>query len=410
MTAPAHTSLQADGGLRLRIASVGIQLGRSLQSVLDAIPESPRGPAAIARTIGVDKVLTSRALKAARSREPLAVVYLAPGPEPLRKLLRAARKGAVAPDLIAEAEEAVGQFETLICQEAGDRSALDTIISGWLLEARSVFDLRRKQSAFRAMSQLLGTASDTTLSGVLLHPAGDGETLDVVCVMGFYGLQRLRVGSAVKFSTRRLTQADRPRVPCTLSGHPIDGVDGLRLDEFSSKPPAELNVFRVGEVLHYALAGDRLGPRSASDLVFAEVNRAELRHYLPEQPHRRRQLASDVTVPTKLLVFDALLHEDVYAGTDPELFIYDTSFDGAADVNDPARDIDRLDVYENIQYLGTGVRKFRTTEVPHYSALLDHVCSSLDWDGHRFRGYRCRVEYPIYGTQVTMAFKPRGGE
>jgi hypothetical protein len=56
----------------------------------------------------------------------------------------------------ADAEEVVRRFEMLICQEAGDRSALDTLISGWLLEARSVFDLRRKQSEFRATSQLLG--------------------------------------------------------------------------------------------------------------------------------------------------------------------------------------------------------------------------------------------------------------
>jgi hypothetical protein len=356
----------------------------------------------------VDKVLTSRALKAARSREPLAVVYLAPGPEPLRKLLRAARKGAVAPELIAEAEEAVRQFETLICQEAGDRSALDTMISGWLLEARSVFDLRRKQSAFRAMSQLLGAASGTTLSVVMLHPSEDGVNLDLVCIAGFYGLQRLRMGSAVKFSTRRMVKAERPRTPCTLAGKPIDGVDGLRLDEFSSKPPAQVNVFRVGEVLHYALAGDRLGPRAATDLVFAEVNRAELRHVLPNEPQRRRFVSSDVTVPTKLLLFDTLLHEDVYPGAEPELFLYDTSFDGAADVNDPARDIDRLDIYEAIQYLGTGIGKFHTTDVRRYRELLRHVCSSLGWDGERFRGYRCRVEYPIYGTQVTMAFKPRG--
>jgi hypothetical protein len=400
-------ALQDDGGLKVRIATVGSRLAQALQSVLDAVPGAPRGPAAIARTIGVDKVLASRAFKAARSHEPLAVAYLAPGPEPLRKLLRAARKGAVAPGLIAEGEEAVREFEALICQEAGDRSALDTMISGWLLEARSVFDLRRKQSAFRAMSQLLGAASESTLSVVMLHPSTDGENLDLVCLVGFYGLQRLRAGSAVKFSTRRLPTGERPRVPCTLSGKPIEGVDGLRLDEFSSKPPAELNVSRVAQVVHYALAGDRLGPRSATDLVFAEVNRAELRHHLPEQPQRLRHVSSDVTVPTKLLIFDALLHEDVYAAADPELFIYDTSFDGAADVNDPARDIDRLDVYERIQYLGTGTSKFRMTEVRRYGELLGHVFSSLGWEGGRFRGYRCRVEYPIYGTQVTMAFRPR---
>ncbi len=392
--------------LRSEISTVGNQLAETIRNVFDAVPQSHRGPAAVARTLGIDKVITSRALKAARSRDPMAVVYHCPGPEPLRRLLRAAKKAEVPVELLAAAEDAVRHYERLIFEEAGDRSALDTIISGWLHEARSVFELRRKQSAFRAMSQLLGAAMDVHVSTMILHPAADREYLDLVCLVGFYGLQRLRAGSAVKFSTRRLPQGDAPRQPCTLDGTPIDGIEGLRLEKFSSQPPAELNVYRVGQVVHYTLGSERLGPKSATDLVFAEVNRAELRHHLPDHPEQRRHLSADVTVPTKLLVFDALLHEDVFRGADPELFMYDTSFDGAANVNDPTRDVDRLDLYETIQHLGTGLTRCRAGEVPRYGELLAHVCGTLNWDPTRLRAYRCRIEYPLYGTQVTMAFRP----
>jgi hypothetical protein len=34
------------------------------------------------------------------------------------------------------------------------------------------------------------------------------------------------------------------------------------------------------------------------------------------------------------------------------------------------------------------------------------VCDKLRWDPARFQGFRCTVDYPIYGSQVTMVFQP----
>jgi hypothetical protein len=76
-----------------------------------------------------------------------------------------------------------------------------------------------------------------------------------------------------------------------------------------------------------------------------------------------------------------------------------------ADVNDPSRDIDRMDLAESIQPLGRGISKFRVGEVPWYSDLLRLVCDKLSWDPGAFRGFRCRIDYPLYGSQVAMAFE-----
>ncbi len=390
--------------LESQIASVGGELARTVGGVLEALPGGPYGPAELARTIGIDKVLASRVLKAANNRDPLAVLYLVPGPEPLRRLLKAAGRRAVAPERIAAAEKAVAGFEALIRREAGDRSALDAIISAWLPEARAEFELRRKQAAYRAMSHLKGASVDTNFAAVLLHPAADGANLDIVWLFGLLGLQRLRPGASVKFATRRLANTAAPRKPETLDGVPVAGLDGLRLDQFCSSTAAALNVHHVGEVVHYTLAGDSFGPASAQDLVFAEVNRAELPRYIPREQHRKRYVFAEVATPTRTLVFDALIHEAVQTSA-PMLYIYDTSFDGVADVNNPARDIDRLDLRESIEPLGRGIARFRTTEVPRYAELLRHTCEKLGWDGDAFRGYRCRIDYPLYGSQVVMAFE-----
>jgi len=395
---------ELEARLEARIASVGGALASTFGNVLDAIPGGPYGPAHLARAIGIDKVLASRLLKTARKKDPMAVLHLIPGPEPLRRVLRAAAKRNVSAERIAAAHEAVDHFETLIRREAGDRSALAAMISAWLPEARAEFELRRKQAAFRAMSQLKGVAMETSLATVLLHPSEDGNHLDIVWLFGLLGLQRLRPGSGVKFASRRLAKEGAPRLPQTLDGVPVEGFDGLRLDEFCSSPPAKLNVHHVGDVVHYTLGDDGFGPRSATDLVFAEVNRAELARYLPPEQQRKRYVFAEVSTPVKVLVFDALLHDDVFPGSEPTLFIYDTTFDGVADVNDPTRDIDRLDLCESIQSLGRGIAKFRTTEAPRYAELLRHVCTKLGWDGERFRGYRCHIDYPIYGTEVAMAF------
>ena len=53
-----------------------------------------------------------------------------------------------------------------------------------------------------------------------------------------------------------------------------------------------------------------------------------------------------------------------------------------------------------------GIAKFRSTEIPRYAERLRHVCSKLDWNGDAFRTYRCKIDYPIYGSPVAMAFNP----
>ena len=65
-----------------------------------------------------------------------------------------------------------------------------------------------------------------------------------------------------------------------------------------------------------------------------------------------------------------------------------------------------LDLLESVQTLGWGGDKARHAVIPHYADLLRHVFERLGWDDARFRGYRCEIDYPIYGSQVAFAFDP----
>jgi hypothetical protein len=395
------SGLAVGADLQGRIEDVGERLAITLSAVADALPAAPHGPQSLAELLGIDKVLASRLLKALRTKDPLAVVHHVPGPEPLRRFLRAGRRRGADPALVRSALEAVEAFETLIRQDAGDRSSLSSFISAWLPEARREFELRNKQSAFRAMSQLKGAMAETELSVAFLHPSAGGEHVDVVWLFGLLGLQRLRPGGAVKFATRRMGPVDAPRRPVNLDGVPIRDVSTARLDAFCENP-ADIEAERVGEAMHYRLADNGYGPGSAADIVMIEVNYSEMPRVL--LPGRKGNVFAEVGTPVKRILFDVLVHRDLYAGVEPQLFIYDTALDGAADINDPSRDVDRLDLLESVQSLGWGREKARHARIPHYVDLLEHVFERLGWDDDRFRGYRCEIDYPVYGSQVALAF------
>ena len=401
-------SIAADAapGLEARVRLVGGELRESMVAVLDALPGGPRRPQELVTILGIDKVLASRLLKAVKHRDPMAVTHLAPGPEPMRRLLRAASRRGVPQDVVERASAAVDGFEQLIRTGAGDRSALDTIISAWLPEARQQFELRRKQAAFRAMSELKGCRADINLATVILSPSPCGDRIDIVWLIGLLGLQRLRPDAPVKFATRRFADHEAPRAPQNLMGEPIEGMSAVRLDRFCDAPPAEFAAHRVGDATHYTLAGNEVGPRSQVDLMLVEVNLAEMDRFVPADVDRKGFVFAEVSMPSRVLLFDVLVHEQVYPGRDPELHLYDTVLDGVANVNDRTRDIDRMDMNEVVASLGTGLNKWRTADSPNHVDMISTVMDRMDWQPNAFRGYRCRIEYPLYGSQVVVAFAP----
>lgn len=379
---------------------------------MENVTGNPQGPVHLAKAVGAHKGFCSRVLRAAQSRDPIAVVQMIPGVEPMMSFARAAGKKGVPAPLVEELVESLHDFDQLIRTEAGDRSGFDAIVASWLPEVRGEFELRRKQAIFRAMSQLKGKAGDAYIASAMIHPTKDGERLDIVWVFAYLRLQRLRPGVAVNFASRRIARphgdSAKPgaRHPRTLDGKELNGEGGVNLlvPKYCSQPPPELHAHRIGDIVEYSLADARFGKRSQCDLVIAEVNEAELPRFVPPEPKRKRFVYTDISTPVELLIFDALIHEDVVGASEPSLLIYDTGAKGTADVNDPSRDVDRLDLAETITKLGSGVDRYRISEAPWYVELLKEVCTRMGWDDAKMRGFRTRIEYPLYGSQIAIAY------
>jgi hypothetical protein len=121
---------------------------------------------------------------------------------------------------------------------------------------------------------------------------------------------------------------------------------------------------------------------------------------------RRNSLFVEPAIPVAGLVFDVILHEDAYPGAEPQLLIYDTGYDGIANVNDVERLIDRVDLLESVEYLGADLGRVQAAELPRYGEMLAHLAGRFGWDPGRFRAYRTRIQYPVYGWQVCLSFLP----
>ncbi|MFI4898479.1 MAG: hypothetical protein ACIARR_11710 [Phycisphaerales bacterium JB059] len=383
------------------MSQAGTALLEGVQGLLESLPTPAPGPQALATLLGVDKVLASRVLKMLRASGPIEAVHRAPGPEPLRRLIRGGESAGASSAAVDRAQLAVDALERLIRHDAGDRSALDAVLSAWAPEARREFELRRKQALFRAMSQLKGSQTETLYASVFLHPGTDPEKIDIAWVNGLYALQRLRPGARVKLAARWIRQNDEIGQTRSLTGEAINGAEGLVLDAFGSSPRPPIEVHRAGEVTHYTLGGEAFGQGARADVVFAEHGPDDMPRYIEASANRKRFVYAEVSVPTKKLVFDALIHRDLETGP-AELRVYDTSFEGVASPNDPARELDRLDLLEQLERIEPGSR--RVGGPPRRDELIAHVCSSLGWNREAFILLRCEIDYPIYGSQVTMVF------
>jgi len=385
------------------IERIGSSLAGALGDLLASIPGTSTRPQSLAKSLSLNTVMTSRLLKATRSDDPMAVVHALPGPEPLRRFIRAAAKRNASPPLVERAERAIESFEQLI-REEGDRGTLDAIIGGWRPDVKEKTETQAKQLMFRGASQLFGTLQEVDLATAVLTPNRDDPTrVDLIWIKGSIGLRRLRVGADMKLGVHALAESAHPLR--TFDGGQADTLPGLLLEPFCTKPLPTINKIEGDRRTEYTVSGGAVGSRSTVDIVYGIVIEGALaRHRGPEDAPRTTGVATAIGVPSRVLVFDVLVDAGLFARQSPSPLIYRTVFAGLANPNDPSRDIDRLDTGETVRPLGIGIDRFRSAEVPNYLDMLRLLCDKRGIDGTSLRGYRCRIECPVYSSQIGLAF------
>ena len=387
------------GALAERVRTVARSVQSALRNVLEAIDDCPDRPVALARTLRVDKNLAGKVLAAAiREREPLMVAQRLPAPHGLRKFLAACARHNVPPELTARAEEAVQEFDRLIVQDAGDRDALDAMITGWMPHLREAGERAKKRSLFKSFSYLLGYQVETKLTTAIIQPSeNDGDACDAALVYGCYGLQRLRPGSPVVVALSGTVHC--PEAPFehassfeTLAGDQVPG--HYVLEQFSTSPLPLLTVRKEGERIRHVLPEGVLGPNGSASLVFVNIMPGTLARHR-RSDWREEGIVAVQWMPCKALIHDVFVRDDIWPESHPRLT---TSMLRPGDSTPPGQSaeiMDQLQSSETIQFLGKGTTAIRANEIENYVEMMNHVFDKLGWVAERFRVYRLHVQYPI---------------
>ena len=393
--------------LQRRLVAVGSALGASLGALLDHLPGAPHRPIPLAKGLGVNRAVTSNLLKALAQDNPLEVLHVIPGPEPLRKIAARLGDGSLPEALLDSAARAIDAFDLLIGDEAGTRPALDALLAPYLPGARAKLELASRYAVFKGISQLKGVQGELWIGTAVIAPSPtDPQRLDLTWLNGASAIQRMRPGVDVRFSYRFPQRAGKPSVTELELG---PGDDVTSLEQFCANPPARLLARSVGDAVHYHLPDDILGPKDKVDMFVVDHHPASMRRFAdPEAGTGVPQLTAlfvEIAIPVANLVFDVILHEDVFPGAEAQLYFYDTGYNGVANVNDRGRDHERVDQVAPVESLGAGASAFETEHLPNYLPMLKHMAKRHRWDLAKFRGHRLNLQYPVLGWQVSMAFE-----
>lgn len=395
-----------DQSLQQTVARAGNELRIALSDLLDELAGAGiNGQRTLQSTLNLSQSATSRLMSGARSTDPLATLARLPGPEGLRKMLRGASKAGVAPACLERVQKAVAGVETLINREIGDRYNLDALLCDWVHESRASFELRQRAAAFKAMSSLRGIQVQTFASSWLVHPSRDGEAFDAVQIDALLACRRVRPNAVMHTMSQNLASPVRPRRMQTVAGKPVTCTRDIILSQFSEFDSDKMEIQRNDDLTCTLVRDLPLGNQRGADIVTAVHYPGLFPYNSTVGDNRTTGVAANVEPPAKVLVLDIFLHDDVWPNVAPELKVFDTVVRGLSHPDDPIRAADQLECVENVTMLGRGISAFRVEEIARYTDLLQFVCEQRKWDPQSMRGFRVKMKYPIYGSQVCLAFE-----
>ncbi len=379
--------------------------------ILEALPGHITRPHQLEKALKIDKQLSWRILKATRESDPFAAARHLPGPSGVRIFMEAAARSNVPSALTERASRALAEFDELVDVHAGDRLSLEMMMSAHAQRGREQADLAHRKLAFRGNSYLWGVQAKAQLKTDIAAPAQEKGLLDICSLQGFIGLRRLRANVPWVVSRARCVDNDG-EARRTFAREPLDpgdqeGGDACAvplLRAFCSKPLPEFR--RVGGrhgFVEDALVEGPVGDTAAVTCITGEVGRAAASYYRDEH-NRFGDFIARARTPCEALIFDQIVHEDVFGRLRPELAVYSELAESAPF---PASGCHRnlLPVTETVEYLGRGTSVLHTPHVPQYAQMARYAFERLGWDAERFKVYRLRMQYPIIPTSVVLRYE-----
>lgn len=383
---------------------VADELVAALRDLLESVPGATQKPTALARHLGLNRVVISKLLGALSKGDAFEAMQQMPGPDTLRTIVRAAGQARAPRRSVREANWAVDRFAEVIRGHFGTRDALNAAISTQSTDNQKRFELSSRYDVYKGMRQIVGVEAETWITSMFFAPnPNDPDSIAITSIHGALAMRRLRPDAQMYF-TFGVPSRGGDGDPSTSK--PIEELSRspVALQEFYTHEQAELETHASGGQLVHRFAGSGLGKHAVADMLAVSHNPRGSRRYA--MPGRTKGgMAVTVDMPVRTMVCDAIVHRDVFPDAKPELIVYKLGTRGPANPNDPSRDIDRLTVPEEIESIQDVPDRFELLEIPNYAKMLARVSAHTGFDLNDFRVHRLRMGYPVHGFQFTIAFE-----
>ena len=412
---------------------VAERLQGEFRTLIRAFPLDARTIGGMSRWLGVTKPICQRLLRAVRHRgDGVTALSFFPGVRGLHQFLQAAQEQGCDPGLVAASSAAVDRYAVLIDEHGGSQArllaALESIGNVTTQDAAAAPDrmLEARMSAFEGLRLVTRREFDTQVAVFLYRPCDDDPArIDCVTAMGMIGIRRspgsLPICPVNRFSYGTREEIDKAEIHVAELGMgPVAaGAPVSVLAEFCSKPlPAVVAREEAGQIP--VLIDPDSASRDPLDVVLG-TRFPRIRH--PALGEIKVQDCSLVSEgPARHLLMSIHLHRSLAQASIPSLGCFaqgnrgpvatpDTGEHGVSPTNLASqRWFDRLPDHPQLEHLGLGLEQTGSTAYPRITALIGHLCSSQGWDPGEFVGYRCEVDYPVWGVQYLMSFDFGDGE
>jgi hypothetical protein len=384
--------------------TVAAALRAGLTPLLHALAGTPPRPVRLMRGPGLDKSLASRLVQAARAESDTDFLHKVPSPTGLRILLEKAR-GLVDAGLLRDAAGAIEGFEALLDTLPGGRQALDAQLgerSGGIRERR---EQMARQASFKAQSFLFGHFCETLTTALFVTPSHEAGRVDVIEVHRRLGLRRLAASTALPLlSVHTGGAGDGPRMTDLTGNALADSAGDFLVEGACSRPLPDLQVVREGATTTFVLRPGEQVPVPARLTTAWRVLRAErVAQTRPYNILRNYMLHT----PCQTLVRDIFVADGLWPDASPQVGFYLPGPSGTPQVLiEPGQPhLRRVNLTARIEQLPPGPAGFELDGVADQRAALHEALARAQIDPASFRGWRCRMAYPVPLIEMQLALR-----
>lgn len=378
-------------------ANVMAELHTALSELLANAGEPIARAVDVERVFRLDKTLSWQVFRLSQSAE-LAEAGNVPSRTAVRRLLDAARRRKTPKAVMDRVSAAFEQFEELAAVHGGDRAGLLSMMSGMLGDKSQQYDLKIRKSVFRGQAHLWGVHARMAVRTAIFMPreVKDGQIVgDLALLSGDIGMAH-RFQSEPLVMHRWLWTHDESAAGNDQS-HQHAAVDEgpIMLPEFSTQPLPTI----TDDGTMYGVPQTRMvfPPGLANAVTLYSLQQ---RANFPTPVDQGFYFQSVFKMPIEVNVWELLIpagwsnpasaRAAIFGCRENPERVYDERI---SDLMHHRVSLDYLGVHTGVPILPGETR---------HAAAVRHAIEAAGWTGTRFDVYRCRVEYPLLFTMLSV--------